>query len=81
VAADYLEALIALGNAHVAHENFAKKRLAGVSIASLRPVTPAPHLGDPCDKQSPIRQLLSWAIETRRLEPEDITVEWDRPAA
>ncbi len=77
VASDYLRALIALGVAHVAHEDFMKARLAGVALESLRPLPLLDQLGDPREKTSPMRRLLAWAIETGRLGPDEIPAAWN----
>jgi hypothetical protein len=78
VARAYLDALIALGVAHEAHEKFMKDRLCGVAHASLRPIVPLLEIGDLHEKTSPARAALERAIDLGRLEPEAIPPHWNR---
>jgi hypothetical protein len=76
VASGYLDALVALGRATVAYNDFVKQHLVGVAFEHLRPIQTSPSLGDPLDRQSEIRRLLAWAAECGRFNLKNIPDEW-----
>jgi hypothetical protein len=76
IASGVCAALIALGRAVMAHEEFAKAlRQQGVAWGMLRPVSLS-ALGNPLDASSEISRALMWAIECGHVHVDDIPSEW-----
>jgi len=76
IASGLCASLIALGQAVVAHEDFAKDlREQGVAWGMLRPMSIA-ALGSPLKPDSEFTRVLKWAIECGHLHTNDIPTEW-----
>jgi hypothetical protein len=78
ITARFCNALVALGEATVAYNDFVKERLVGIAWASLRPIQTSQMLGDPLDQTSELRRLLTLAAERGHFNLADLPEDWKR---
>ncbi|MEI7714267.1 MAG: hypothetical protein WCI94_22755, partial [Rhodospirillales bacterium] len=74
IVGDFCNALIALGNATLAHERFADS-IKGAAWSVIRPIQMT-ILGKPTETFSEFRQILNWAAEQGHFDLSEIPETW-----